>query len=128
MARGIERRLRQLAAQPEAAEGLAHVQALHLRRVGIVRVVQRPQRAAAGQGAVDARDQQRAARLGVLARQPGEFLLEILEAQVDAEPVGVLAKERAHFVEFARGGAGEFDQGRGGGVQCSRSEPVDGKF
>ena len=49
----VHQRLRQQAAEAEAAKRRPHVQALHLAGIGVVHVGQRPQRAAAGDLAVD---------------------------------------------------------------------------
>jgi hypothetical protein len=49
------------------------------------------------------------ARWCVLAGQAGEFLIEALEAEVDAEALGVLAEDGAHVVQFAPRGSGQFD-------------------
>ena len=47
---------------------------------------------AAGQFASGSRQQQASQRWRVITRQPGQFLVETLEAQVEAEGRGILLK------------------------------------
>ena len=73
----------------------SHVQALHLAAVG----VERPQRDAAERLRSVPREQQAPGGRRVLARQPGQFGVEILKPQVDTQAGGVFAKEPANDVE-----------------------------
>jgi hypothetical protein len=92
-ARLVEQRLGERAPEAEAAKGRPHVEALHLAGIAVLGVGERPERAAAGELAVDIGEHQVAARRGVLARQGGELGVEVLEAQIDVEARGVLAKD-----------------------------------
>ena len=59
---------RQLLAEAETAKWQAQKQAFHLGGVGVVGIVQRPQRAAAGQHAIDQSQHDAATRGRVVAR------------------------------------------------------------
>ncbi len=68
--------------------------------VGVVRGIQRAQRAAAGDHAVQRGQQEGAARWGVFTRQLAQLALAVLEAQGDAQAVGVLAKDGPYRLDL----------------------------
>ena len=75
----------QLAAQAKAAEGLAHVEALHLAGIAVVHIIQRPQCAATGDGTLDQGEYKIAPGLAIFAGQVGQFILKTLETQINIQ-------------------------------------------
>ncbi|KAI1696371.1 hypothetical protein Ddc_20502 [Ditylenchus destructor] len=95
--RRVDQRLRHRAAQSEAAEGRTDEEALHLAGVRVVGVGDRPEAAAAGNLAVDERQDQTALGRRVFAGQRAELLLEVLEIEVDVQGLRVFAHDQPRF-------------------------------
>lgn len=64
--------------------------------------MQRTQCAAPGHFAVDQRQQERALRCTVVARQAGQFRFEILKPEVYAKPGGVFLKDQLRGLQQIR--------------------------
>lgn len=80
LACGIEHRLCKMPPQAKASKSLAHIQALHFRRIGIVHAIQRPQGATPRDTAIDHCQQQGATRAGIVAWQTCKLHVKLLEA------------------------------------------------
>jgi len=76
-------------AQASTPECGNKVEALHFADVGF----EFAERDAAGELTLEFRQEQPAARRGVLSGQCGEFLIEILETQTEPERVGIIKEE-----------------------------------
>jgi hypothetical protein len=98
-ARGFERRLGERGSQSSPTRAGPHVQPLEL---GHRRWLERSQRHAASGLPATLGQQQRPARRAVRTGQRGELRLEVLEAEIDADGISVLAKQRARRREVGR--------------------------
>jgi Zn-dependent protease with chaperone function len=116
----------QLATQTQATEGRAHIQTLHFAGIGIVGRIQRTQGAATGQRPVHGGQQEGTAWRGIVPGQGGQFLLEALETEVDAQTVGILAKYLAHGLQV--GGVLRRQDLDGGAVHGGGKSLKRGKF
>ena len=100
--------------RPNRRNAGRYEQALHLAGIRVVSIGQRPEGATAGDGTVDDGQQHEAAWGGIGTGQPGQFLVEALEVEIDVKAVRVVVQDEAGFVPV-RGGLGRDEQDLGGG-------------